>query len=121
MLRIAHVHETTPAQVALGWGIQRGTVVIPKSENPERMRQNITVRCMTQRNYSSRASVLTAETPQLIKLTSEDMTAIDGIHQKPGMHRSLLKFHLVSIDAKIHGWTYEQLGWNMKQGGIIVE
>ncbi|PIL30988.1 hypothetical protein GSI_05681 [Ganoderma sinense ZZ0214-1] len=98
VLKIAQIHGTTPAQVTLSWGIQRGTVVIPKSENPKRMRQNITV----------------------IKLTSEDMAVIDSIHQKPGMHRSLLKFHSVSLDAKIHGWTYEQLGWNMKQGGIII-
>lgn len=33
----------TPAQVALSWAVQRGIVVVPKSENPERMKQNITV------------------------------------------------------------------------------
>ncbi|KAI1787821.1 Aldo/keto reductase [Ganoderma leucocontextum] len=98
VIRIAQAHNTTAAQVALSWGIQRGTVVIPKSENPKRMMQNIT----------------------LIKLTTEDMTALDAIHQKPGMHRSLLKFHVVSLDGKILGWTYEQLGWNMKQGGIVI-
>jgi len=31
----------TPAQVLLGWGIQRGTSVVPKSTNPERMRENL--------------------------------------------------------------------------------
>lgn len=34
----------TPAQIVLSWGVQRGTVVIPKSENDERMKANITVR-----------------------------------------------------------------------------
>ena len=42
-MRIAQEHDTTPGQVALSWGVQRGTVVIPKSENPERIKQNITV------------------------------------------------------------------------------
>lgn len=30
----------TPAQVLLAWGLQRGTSVIPKSTNPERLAQN---------------------------------------------------------------------------------
>ena len=49
------------------------------------------------------------------------MSAIDAIHKKPGMHRSLLKYHTNSNDRSILGWTYEQLGWNMKQGGIVVD
>ena len=44
VVRIAESHGTTPGQVGLSWGVKRGTVVIPKSENPERIRQNITVR-----------------------------------------------------------------------------
>ena len=31
----------TPAQVLSGWAIQRGTVVIPKSVNPQRLKQNL--------------------------------------------------------------------------------
>ncbi len=31
----------TPAQVVLRWGIQRGTSIIPKSSNPDRLRQNL--------------------------------------------------------------------------------
>jgi alcohol dehydrogenase (NADP+) len=37
---IANQHGATPAQVLIGWAIQRGTSVIPKSVNPERIRQN---------------------------------------------------------------------------------
>ncbi|WP_319587134.1 aldo/keto reductase [uncultured Desulfobulbus sp.] len=39
--RVAAKHGVTPAQVLLAWGLSRKTVVIPKSVNPERMRQNL--------------------------------------------------------------------------------
>jgi len=38
---IAKGHDKTAAQVILRWGVQRGTAIIPKSVNPERLRQNI--------------------------------------------------------------------------------
>ena len=38
---IAKRHGVTPAQVLLSWAMQRGTVVIPKSVNPERIQQNL--------------------------------------------------------------------------------
>ncbi len=31
----------TPAQVVLRWGVQRGTSIIPKTTNPERLRENL--------------------------------------------------------------------------------
>jgi 2,5-diketo-D-gluconate reductase A len=37
---VAAHHERTPAQVVLRWHLQLGNVVIPKSANPERIRQN---------------------------------------------------------------------------------
>ena len=40
---VAARHETTPAQVLLCWGVQRGTGVIPKSTNPDRLRENLAV------------------------------------------------------------------------------
>lgn len=38
---LAERHHKTPAQIVLRWGVQRGTAVIPKSANPERMRENL--------------------------------------------------------------------------------
>jgi methylglyoxal/glyoxal reductase len=40
---IAERVSKTPAQVMLRWAIQHGTVPIPKSSNPKRMRQNLQV------------------------------------------------------------------------------
>lgn len=39
--KIAQAHDASIAQVALAWAVQRGTSVIPKSVNPERLAQNL--------------------------------------------------------------------------------
>ena len=41
--RIAKKHGRTPAQVLLRWATQRGVAVIPKSNHPERLVQNLDV------------------------------------------------------------------------------
>ena len=41
--QIAQAHQATPAQVMLRWQLQRGRQVIPKSVNPERIRENLDV------------------------------------------------------------------------------
>jgi len=38
---IAEKHSITPGQVLLNWGLQRETVVIPKSVNPGRLKENL--------------------------------------------------------------------------------
>ncbi|MEU6712075.1 aldo/keto reductase [Nonomuraea sp. NPDC046802] len=40
---LATAHRRTPAQIVLRWHVQLGAVPIPKSVNPERMRQNLEV------------------------------------------------------------------------------
>ena len=40
---IAAKHSKTPAQIHLRWGIQRGTAVVPKTSNPDRLKENIDV------------------------------------------------------------------------------
>jgi alcohol dehydrogenase (NADP+) len=39
---IASRHGCTPAQVLIAWALQRGTAVIPKSTNPQRLQENLT-------------------------------------------------------------------------------
>lgn len=39
----AAAHGKTPAQVALRWGVQRGTAVVPKTSRPERLAENLAI------------------------------------------------------------------------------
>ena len=34
-------HNKTPAQIVLRWGVQRGTAIVPKTTNRERLRENL--------------------------------------------------------------------------------
>ncbi|MET9736043.1 aldo/keto reductase [Streptomyces sp. NPDC006458] len=43
IVAVAQKHGRTPAQVVLRWHLQQGTVVIPKSVTPSRIRENIDV------------------------------------------------------------------------------
>ena len=40
---IAAAHRKTPAQVVLRWGVQRGTAVIPKTSQPQRLAENLDI------------------------------------------------------------------------------
>ena len=41
ILEVADRHGASPAQVLISWALHRDTVVIPKSVNPERLKQNL--------------------------------------------------------------------------------
>ncbi|KAI0782993.1 Aldo/keto reductase [Abortiporus biennis] len=97
MIKIAESHQVTPAQVAMSWAVQRGTVAIPKSANLERMRQNIS----------------------LVTLSDKEMDLVTSLHKKPGMHRSLLAYH--HDGGVVFGWTYKQLDWPMDKGGFVID
>ena len=43
IVEIAGRHKKTSAQVLLKWGVQRGTIVIPKSVTPSRIKENIDI------------------------------------------------------------------------------
>ncbi|WP_318294955.1 aldo/keto reductase [Paenibacillus xylanexedens] len=40
LLAIANKHRKSVAQVILRWHLERGIIVIPKSSNPERIKEN---------------------------------------------------------------------------------
>lgn len=58
--RIGDTYGKTPAQVVIRWHLQNGLIVIPKSSNPDRIRQNIDVFDF--------------------ELSGEDLTAIDSLN-----------------------------------------
>ena len=41
--QIATLKNRTPAQVVMRWAIQRGTAVVPKTSNPKRLKENISL------------------------------------------------------------------------------
>ena len=41
--KIAAAHQKSPAQIALRWGVQRGTAVIPKSQSAARLKENLAI------------------------------------------------------------------------------
>ena len=43
ILEIADAIQRTPAQVLLRWGVQRGTAVVPKTSQPKRLKENISL------------------------------------------------------------------------------
>ena len=41
--KLAEKYKKTPAQIVLRWHIQRGNIIIPKSQKPERMKENFEI------------------------------------------------------------------------------
>jgi glycerol 2-dehydrogenase (NADP+) len=110
---IAANHKATVAQVLLAWGIQRGMSVIPKSENPERLQQNFKV-C----GYLGHWLYANFWLIKVLTLDEADVTLINDMHKKPGMHRQLLEYPIYDPGAgTVLGWTYEQMGWNFTNDG----
>ncbi|EJD00148.1 Aldo/keto reductase [Fomitiporia mediterranea MF3/22] len=97
IVEIGHAHGVTGAQVLLSWAVQRGTSIVPKTLNEERLKENVS----------------------LINLGPEEMATLDLFHKKPGMHHSVCGFHSAELGGSCFGWTYEQLGWHMTLGGIV--
>jgi len=92
--RIAQKHKASVAQVLLSWGVHRGMSVIPKSENPDRIKSNF----------------------QIFDLDDEDIQPFNDFHKKPGMHKQL-HYALNSETGTVFGWTLEQLGWKLDRFG----
>lgn len=68
VLAIAEKHGISPAQVLLAWAVCRGTSVIPKSVNPDRLKENLAA-----------ASIeLDGEDMQQIASLDQDYRFIDG-------------------------------------------
>jgi alcohol dehydrogenase (NADP+) len=65
---IAESHQASPAQVLIKWAIQRGTAVIPKSVNAERLQQN----------FDALKINLSSAEMQLIEVLDRHFRFVDG-------------------------------------------
>ncbi|TCD67472.1 hypothetical protein EIP91_012333 [Steccherinum ochraceum] len=87
--------DHSPTQVIMGWFLKKGIAAIPKSATHKRMVQNM----------------------QFADISAEEEAKIDAIHKAPGFHRT--SWGHWSVDGKVAGWTYEQLGWALTDGGHV--
>lgn len=61
LLTLAHQYGKTPAQILLRWAVQHGVSTIPKSSNPERIRENFNIFDF--------------------EISAADMARLDGFHE----------------------------------------
>jgi alcohol dehydrogenase (NADP+) len=66
--QIAQKHQATPAQILIKWAIERGTVVIPKSVSPQRIKEN----------FEALQISLDAEDLQQIKALNQNYRYVSG-------------------------------------------
>ncbi|KAK0448422.1 NADP-dependent oxidoreductase domain-containing protein [Desarmillaria tabescens] len=83
MNEIAAKHGVSPTQVILAWHIAGGVIILPKSENEQRQKDNI----------------------NLPTLDEDDLKRIDGLDRGERLCNKIDK------NGKVFGWTREQLGW----------
>lgn len=89
---IAKAHDVSVGQIALSWAVQRGASVAPRSTNPDRMKQNLT----------------------LVTLTKDEVDRIDGIHKKDeSRHTRLCNVAYRKEQNTAGGWTLDRLGWDV--------
>ncbi len=70
LLEVARRHHSTPAQIAIAWALRKpGVIAIPKASNLDHVRENAAA--------------------SSIKLTADDLAAIDGAFAPPNKKRPL--------------------------------
>jgi len=83
IVSLAAKYGVSPTQIVLSWHVARGTIVIPKSANIERQKENL----------------------QLITLEAEDLRQIDALDRNERLCNK------PDEAGKVWGWTLERLGW----------
>jgi glycerol 2-dehydrogenase (NADP+) len=83
IIELAAKYKVSPAQIILAWHVARGVVAVPKSQDPVRQKENIT----------------------LPPLSAEDVAKVTGLDRGERIVNKL------GPDGMLYGWTKEQLGW----------
>ncbi|PCH41513.1 Aldo/keto reductase [Wolfiporia cocos MD-104 SS10] len=83
IVELTRKYNVTPAQIILAWHNSRGVVVVPKSSDAQRQRDNL----------------------NLPNVAPEDLKRISALDRNERLCNK------ADPDGKVYGWTYEQLGW----------
>ncbi|KAF8999818.1 NADP-dependent oxidoreductase domain-containing protein [Cyathus striatus] len=83
LIELSKKYGCTPNQLTLAWHLTRDTIIVPKSENPERQKENI----------------------NLPTLDPEDIEKISKLDRNQRICNK------ADANGQVYGWTYEQLGW----------
>ncbi|KAJ7663861.1 NADP-dependent oxidoreductase domain-containing protein [Mycena polygramma] len=83
IVALAEKYKVSPTQIILAWHLARGVVVVPKSSNPERQKENLT----------------------LPTLSEEDVASVTVLDRNERI------VNKIGPDGKLWGWTAEQYGW----------
>lgn len=78
--KIADSHDCSPAQILIAWAVNRDTVVIPKSTNETRLKQNL---------EASKISLSTTEMSEINKLDQHFRYVTGGFFALPGSDYTL--------------------------------
>ncbi|KAH7413102.1 aldo/keto reductase-like protein [Cadophora sp. MPI-SDFR-AT-0126] len=79
IVAIARKLKLQPAQVVLAWGVQRGTVVIPKSSSVDRIKRNFQVSELSPEDFSSIEQITVRDPSKLNRFV--DFDAVWGVAQ----------------------------------------
>ncbi|TFK36518.1 reductase AKOR2 [Crucibulum laeve] len=101
IVELAKKYKSTPNQVILAWHIARDIVIVPKSVNSDRQKENITVSQVLIYLHGMNIEILL----QLPTLESEDVKKISGLDRGKRICNGPDKF------GQVYGWTMEELGW----------
>ncbi|KAJ7601557.1 NADP-dependent oxidoreductase domain-containing protein [Mycena polygramma] len=83
IVTLAEKYKATPTQIILVWHVARGVVVVPKSANAGRQKENLT----------------------LPTLSAEDVTSATALDRNEHVSSK------IGPNGKLFGWTAEQYGW----------
>jgi diketogulonate reductase-like aldo/keto reductase len=84
IVSLAEKYKATPTQIIFAWHLSRNTIIVPKSENSERQKENITIPT----------------------LSEEDLGKIWGLDRGQRICNDA-----DPTTGQVFGWTLEQLGW----------
>ncbi|KAG6914337.1 hypothetical protein DXG01_000961 [Tephrocybe rancida] len=85
IVELAEKYKVSPNQITMAWHIARNVIIVPKSKNEERQKENINVR--------------------LPALEAEDVARISKLDRNQRLCNAADEY------GQVYGWSIERLGW----------